>query len=69
MKITQAAYASYEFGNNGLPALEAAAAICELLASKISDLAVYGRAVHAVTDQPGVPTYSWLRFGNDLGNF
>ena len=42
-KISQSTDASYEFGTNLLPGLEASAALSELLSQRISDLALYGR--------------------------
>jgi hypothetical protein len=66
-KIIQAAYVAYEFGTDGKPSLEAAAAVCELLASKMSDRAVYGRLVHAPTDKIGGSYYPWMTIPGDIG--
>ncbi len=66
-KIIQAAYVGYELGSDGKPALEAAAAVCELLASRMSDLAAYGRPVYAPSDRLEGVYYPWMAISGGVG--
>lgn len=58
-KISQSTYASYEFGTDVLPGLEASAALSELFSQRINDLALYGR-FSKTTRREVESLYDWI---------
>jgi hypothetical protein len=69
MKSAQAEYVSYDLGGDGKAALEAAAAVSELIASRMNDLAVYGRPVYETLGQVPEIGYPWVTIAGDIRGF
>jgi hypothetical protein len=65
MKFAQAAYVAYGIGHDPSPALEAAAALSELLTLRMTDLETYGRIVTLTSGVMASSSYDWLVVSGD----
>jgi hypothetical protein len=68
MKFVQTAYVAHGLSCDFEPALEAAAAVSELLTQRLDDLKQYGRSV-ASTLTAGGPGYDWVDSASELPDF
>ncbi len=61
MKLAQASYVSHELGGSNTLALEANAALAELISARYSQIQMYGRIVVQLNNNE-IPSYRWLNW-------